>query len=722
MAITSASCLRRGIARRIPDHYKEEIREIFKVCLPMAVNMAGIAVGTGLALTYFGSGNLKRVGILVQRCAIFLGLAVFPCCAVLINTETLALLFKQSPEVACLAQSYVKFAMAALPNIVLPQVYCAIVANGINAVVNYILLYVLEEGVTGSAIANLIAQYVLAGLMFFYMYVKGLHKPTWPGCSWEALQEWWPFFKLAILSLVMTCLEFWVYEGTVFMASEISETELNAQSIVYQIVIMTYMIPLGLSIAASVRVGHALGAGNIDRAKLSSKVVIVVAGVLGVIFGVLIIALRRQAARLFTEEEETIERYAELALVYALLHAVDAVVCVCGGVLRGAGKLNVGTLCNLVGYYFIGLPVGYALQRTTNLGIKGVAISLTVAVVLMSGVFFYSIYKLDWELAAKETAGVETTDAIEIPDIINESNEIDPETIETTFAETSLCEAPAAQTSTSEATAVEKSASKTTAAEVTASKTTAFKATDLKATAFKASASEESVSKATAALKSVFKANAPKKSASEAVATKTSPSEATAAETSPSKVIATKTSPPKATTAETSPSEATTAKTSPSEATAAEASPSKATAAKTSPSKATAAKTSSSKATAAEISPFKTTAAEIFLFEATAAKTSPTEVTAAETSPSKATAAETSVSEATADDTPPALQGPAVSIVTVGQRLSFHQLLFWRGLILLLMMLILCAGIVTNKYAVEHLRSKLGIEIGLLHMFGKKIM
>lgn len=97
--------------------------------------------------------------------------------------------------------------------------------------------------------------------------------------------------------MLMHCLEWWLYEIAGFLAGIISEVELAAQSVMYQLALTAYVvtpsprrtpdggaysllsqflpalqIPLGFSVAASVRVGNALGAGNTERAKLSSKV------------------------------------------------------------------------------------------------------------------------------------------------------------------------------------------------------------------------------------------------------------------------------------------------------------------------------------------------------------------------------------------------------------------------------------------------------------------
>uniref|UniRef100_A0A3B3ZFR7 Solute carrier family 47 member 3 n=1 Tax=Periophthalmus magnuspinnatus TaxID=409849 RepID=A0A3B3ZFR7_9GOBI len=262
----------------------------------------------------FGSGNLKRAGVILQRGVLIMLLACFPCWSVLVNTEPLLLLVKQTPDVA---SKYIFFSL--YKGIIWPQVITGAIGNILNAVINYVLLHILDMGVIGSAVANCITQYLLAGILCIYIIVRGLHRATWPGWSLACLQEWQPFLFLAIPSLVMTCLEFWVFELGVFLAGLISEVELGTQSVVYQLI-----IPLGLSAAASVRVGNALGAGNVEQAKVSATVPII-----SVIGGV------------------------------------------AGGVLRGVGKQKQGAICNMLGYYVIGVPVGVSLMFAAKMGIIG---------------------------------------------------------------------------------------------------------------------------------------------------------------------------------------------------------------------------------------------------------------------------------------------------------------------------------------------------------------
>ncbi|XP_034544773.1 multidrug and toxin extrusion protein 1-like isoform X2 [Notolabrus celidotus] len=432
--------------------------ELAGVALSIAVvNVTGISIGTGLSLTCdtlisqtYGSGNLKRVGVILQRGILILLLACFPCWAILINTEPLLLAAKQSPEVASLAQLYVKIFMPALPasfmyqlqgrylqnqGIIWPQVITGAIGNIINAIINYVFLYCLDMGVAGSAAANAISQYLLAVVLYVYICWRGLHKATWGGWSMDCLQEWGPFVQLAIPSMLMLCLEWWLFEMGGFLAGVISEAELGAQSIVYELAVVAYMFPLGFSAAASVRVGNALGAGNVEQAKLSSKVPILCTFIIACFIGAGLSIVRNVIGYIFTSEEDILQRVADVMIIFCFMHVFDAVAGVTGGVLRGAGKQLIGALCNLVGFYFIGFPIGVSLMFAANMGIVGLWTGLVVCVFMQSLFFVILVFKLDWKKAAEEArlrAGVQIKDEKEMTGMENtDSNHNQAEVIAT---------------------------------------------------------------------------------------------------------------------------------------------------------------------------------------------------------------------------------------------------------------------------------------------------
>uniref|UniRef100_A0A3B4AGW5 Uncharacterized protein n=1 Tax=Periophthalmus magnuspinnatus TaxID=409849 RepID=A0A3B4AGW5_9GOBI len=316
------------LRRRVPMAYRDELYHILKMTVPVlitrilgylpsfvntmfcgrlgnnvmagyglacaTINITTTSTGFGLAVACdtlvsqtFGGKNLLRVGVILQRSILILLLFCLPCWALLINAQAVLLCLGQDPEVARIAQMYMTAFIPAVPAmflqqlqvsylqnqiIILPQLFTAVAANIVNAVTNYILVFWLELGISGSAAANTMSHFYSCGFLFIYIWWKKLHAKTWGGWSMESLQEWGSYMKLAIASTVMKCAEWWVYEFGGFFAGMLSENDLAAQHGVIMIGFITYMFPVGIQAATCARVGNALGAGNTSRARITVKV------------------------------------------------------------------------------------------------------------------------------------------------------------------------------------------------------------------------------------------------------------------------------------------------------------------------------------------------------------------------------------------------------------------------------------------------------------------
>uniref|UniRef100_A0A8B9E1P6 Multidrug and toxin extrusion protein n=1 Tax=Anser cygnoides TaxID=8845 RepID=A0A8B9E1P6_ANSCY len=369
--------------------------ELASVTLAIAViNVTAISVGYGLSSACdtlisqtYGSKNLLRVGVILQRATLILLLCCFPCCAILINIEQLLLLLHQDPEVSRLTQLYVMAFVPALPAVFLynletrylqnqmimwPLVLSGIVGNIVNVIANCVFLYVFHLGIAGSAWANTVAQYSQTIFLFLYIVGKKLHVKTWGGWSSECLLEWDSFTSLAIPSMLMMCIEWWTYEIGSFLIGQ--------------------------------RGGGGLPGcdGAPQAAWGSSSTSLLCTGLFCVAMGAILAATKDVLGYIFTSDKEIVDLVAWVMPVYVVFHLFEAMCGACSGVLRGIGKQKFGAILNAVSYYGIGLPLAVVLLFVARIGVIGLWLSMLVCVAMLCTCFIVYISRMDWRKAAEE--------------------------------------------------------------------------------------------------------------------------------------------------------------------------------------------------------------------------------------------------------------------------------------------------------------------------------
>ncbi|MGJ8536800.1 MAG: MATE family efflux transporter [Parasphingopyxis sp.] len=353
------------------------------------------------------------------RQASWASLAVcLPVWATLWNTEWVMLLFGQDPALSVAAAGYVRVMMWGLfPFLIfcvlrhyvsalerpIWGVIVTVIGVGFNALADWILVFGLfgfpELGLTGAAIASLVANFVLMfGMILVVVMVPSFRRYRLLGRFWQS--DWPRFFGILGLGLpiaVTLALEVTVFNAAVFLMGLIDRDSLAAHAIAIQVASLAFMIPLGLSQAATVRVG--IWHGRRDRAGIAraGSVALWLGCGAALLLSAGMVAFPHELVGLFVDRAEPesapVFRLAvSFLIIAALFQLVDGAQAVGAGVLRGLQDTRVPMLFAALGYWVVGLGLAVWLGfpgGMAGLGIWiGLAAGLAAAAVLMVSRWF----------------------------------------------------------------------------------------------------------------------------------------------------------------------------------------------------------------------------------------------------------------------------------------------------------------------------------------------
>ncbi|XP_064604461.1 multidrug and toxin extrusion protein 1-like [Liolophura sinensis] len=294
-------------------------------------------------------------------------------------------------------------------NKVYPPVVIGGLGNILNALGQYIAVYVLGYGIRntytslslslhrGSAVAQALAFAAMSFATLFYIIFSGTYKKTWPGWSWKALEHWGLFLRLAIPGLVMMGIEMWSFEIGIFLNGLLGEVELGATSVTFQIEAILYMIPLGISLSCSIRVGQNLGAGNANAAKTSARVAQAFALVVFVVSAVLLLSLKNVLPVVFTEDPDIIDLVSRTIPLIVFIQFLDAITATTMGTLRGCGHQLAGAIFNFIGYVVLTVPLAVVLMFVVKVGALGFWLGLCMGITVVSVVYIIWMFRINWE-------------------------------------------------------------------------------------------------------------------------------------------------------------------------------------------------------------------------------------------------------------------------------------------------------------------------------------
>jgi multidrug resistance protein, MATE family len=254
-------------------------------------------------------------------------------------------------------------------------VYCIVIANLINAGLNYVLIFghagFPQLGVVGSALATTISRWAMALLLI--------------GFSWSRLRDYLrpfqrealaagPVLRMLALGLPIgsqMLLEFGAFAAIALLMGRLGTVQVAGHQIAINLASLTFMVPLGIGSAAAVLVGNAVGRRDLEGARRSARTALICSTAFMSMTALVFLLVPGVLARLYTGDVVVLAVAVSLIPIAGVFQVFDGLQAVGAGVLRGLGDTRAPMIINILGFWLFGMPVSIYLGFNAGLGPRG---------------------------------------------------------------------------------------------------------------------------------------------------------------------------------------------------------------------------------------------------------------------------------------------------------------------------------------------------------------
>lgn len=359
---------------------------------------------------HYGAGNLDLIGRYTRQ-GFWLGLVIAMAFFFMVQASVQPLLTAVGIDAAFrgLTIGYVRAIYFGLPAIAVffvlrftnegigvtrPIMYTSLFSLVTNVFLNYVLMFgkfgFPALGAVGCGMASAITMWLMSIALTIYVYrhprYKPLHiftrlAPIRLSIFKEVLSLGWPI----MISLVA---EVGLFSAISLLMGTLGVTIAAAHQIAVNFASTMFMVPLALSSAITVRVGHELGKGDAVAARFSGKVGILFCGLFMACAAIMMLSFRDVVVKIYTNDLEVQAIAFSLLLMAAFFQVADGVQIGAAGALRGYKDTRVPMWMNTFSYWVLGFPAAYLAARVFHLEPRyiwtGFVLGLTVSALLLT--------------------------------------------------------------------------------------------------------------------------------------------------------------------------------------------------------------------------------------------------------------------------------------------------------------------------------------------------
>ena len=281
--------------------------------------------------------------------------------------------------------------------------YATLWANIVNIFFNYVLIFgklgFPEMGIVGAAYGTLISRIVMVAYLWYILrknkrsrkYLKDIKILFVENAMFKKI------ISLGTLTAMQMFFEVAIFTTAVWLSGLLGKNPQAANQIALNLSSMTFMIAMGLSVTATIRVGNQKGLKSYEELQRIAKSIFLMGIMFASIFAFLFLVLNDVLPAFYLDlkdvdnyldNQEVVAIASKLLLVAALFQISDSAQIVFLGALRGLQDVKIPTLLTFTAYWIIGFPTSYFLGKETFYGSTGIWIGLLVGLASAS-IFLY---------------------------------------------------------------------------------------------------------------------------------------------------------------------------------------------------------------------------------------------------------------------------------------------------------------------------------------------
>jgi len=289
--------------------------------------------------------------------------------------------------------------------------YATIITNVVNVVLNFALIYGIwifpRLELVGAAIGTLISRVVMVFFLYlvlkkkkkFSVYMKRLKLAELSKSMFKKIMN------LGFPTALQMLFEVGLFTVAILLAGTLGAFPQAANQIALKLSSTTFMIAVGVGVAATVRVGNQKGLGNFEDLRRIAFSNFILVLMIMFAFSIGFIALKDFLPWIFTNNLDVIKIASSLLVIAGLFQLSDGLQAVILGGLRGIQDVNMPSLITFIAYWIIGFPICFYLGKEDQLGTLGIWIGLLTALTCSAIMLFIRFNYLTNKLI-KEKNGI----------------------------------------------------------------------------------------------------------------------------------------------------------------------------------------------------------------------------------------------------------------------------------------------------------------------------